>query len=195
MEDQSQELYYQSIIKKNLSTILKVVSLIVIMTLIYELNQAYTQKMEREAQVLFEHYQSNPTEQIAEQLQDQYPKQVHTHLVNLHRAKLLFDQGHSTQALDKLYTIASSSDSMGLSDIAYFRIARIHRYLNEQEAAEKALNSIKHRDAFTKFQEALSSPESSVEREKLLDDADHEAQSPFLKNMIAVSHNDNIGQL
>lgn len=193
MEDNSHELYYQSLIKRHLPIILRCVGLIIVLAIAFELNQAHLHKKEQEAQVIFEQYQESPSEELSIQLETKYPKQVHTQLVQFHQAMTLFNNGHSRSALNKLYSITSNSQSSGITDIAYLRIARIHQYLNEDDAAASALSKIKHNDALVLLQQALNAPEESDEREDLLDLADKAVHSPFLKRMIAVSHNDNIG--
>ena len=191
-EDLTEELYYQSVIKRYFKHIMLTVGLVTSLAFIYETKQYYDRKQTDAAQALYELYIVQPNSVSIKQFITKHPHTLQTQLVLLQEAHNQFYKGQVESAIESLIFVTKNCQDKGLTDIALLRLASLYRHQGDNEKAQEALSLVHYESAYVKIQHALTLPLYSDEREKALHEAYLETDSLYLQHMITVANNDNI---
>lgn len=192
-EQTAYEQYYQAWIKRHLRTILWAAAACIALGVSIETRHYLQSQHQRQAQALLEDYLDAPNTQSVALLVSKYPHAIQTHLVLYSEAKKAYEQGEIEDAIGHLDFIRINSQEEAVKKIATYRLAALYREQSNFEQSKSILNDLEDDDAYTQFQLALSL-EDPEEREAMLNEALSASDNPYLKNLIAIAHNELLEQ-
>lgn len=183
------ELYYQSWIKRHLRKILLSAFIITTIGFVIEM-RAYIQNQHlTQAQTLLESYLESPSDKTALNLKNNYPDYTQTHLVLLLEAKQAYLAENTDLAISHLNFVKTHSQDPGISRIATYRLSSLYQQQDNLIKSKSVLKDLS--DPYSKLQLALSEKDPQARFEKLNDALDSHP-SPYVNDLIATAHNDNI---